>query len=159
MILVKFMTSLTLIKITKGWLYERGAFAEWQKNIENFHPLSKIFYGNENSYFACSLHFLVIKKQQNVSEIEKKSEIYKSFVTKEKVEFQGLSFIQMFEKYLPVKELILGKLQLYLKNGFHHKTLGNTFSFPYKALSQLNRMKFQYNQSTGVFCCHILCIE
>ena len=56
--------------------------------------------GIGNFYFTCSLHFLVIKKQQIVSEIEKKSEIYKSFVTKEKVEFQGLSFGQMFEKYL-----------------------------------------------------------
>ena len=43
---------------------------------------------------------ILILKQQNVSEIEKKSEIYKSLVTKEKVEFQGLSFSQMFEKYL-----------------------------------------------------------
>ena len=94
------MTSLTLIKFTKGWLYERIAFVEWLKNIENFHPLRKMFYGNGNSYFVCSLHSLVIKKQQNVSKIEKKSEIYKSSVTKEKVEFQGLSFIQMFEKYL-----------------------------------------------------------
>ena len=46
------------------------------------------------------LFIFLIKKQQNVSEIEKKSDIYKSFVTTEKVEFEGLSFSQMFEKYL-----------------------------------------------------------
>ena len=47
---------------------------------------------------------------------------------------------------------MLVKLQLYLKQGFHHKTVSNTFSFPYNAISQLNRLKFQYSQSTGVFC-------
>ena len=44
--------------------------------------------------------FFLIKKLQNIFEIEKKSEIYKSFRTKEKVEFQWLSFSQMFEKYM-----------------------------------------------------------
>ena len=59
-----------------------------------------MFYGIVNSYFACSVHFLLIKKKQKVSQIEKKSDFYKSLVTKEKVEFQGLSSSQMFEKYL-----------------------------------------------------------